>query len=55
MRFGRAGDNNVGRELQGTAKILATSACPNPLGWICSEEAGHFRVPESHPRMGAGH
>jgi hypothetical protein len=42
MRFGRASDNSHGREDEGIVKILATPACPNPHGWICSVDAGHF-------------
>jgi hypothetical protein len=47
MRFGRASENSEGREAEGIVKILSTSACPNPRGWICSEDAGHFRVTDS--------
>jgi hypothetical protein len=47
MRYGRASENCAGREDEGIVKILSTSACPDPLGWICSEDAGHFRVTDS--------
>lgn len=47
MRFGRASENSDGREEEGIVKILATSACPDPRGWICSENAEHFRVTDS--------
>jgi hypothetical protein len=47
MRYGRASENCVGREEDGIVKILATSACPDPRGWICSADAGHFRPTDS--------
>jgi hypothetical protein len=47
MRFGRASENCVGREADGIVKILATAACPDPRGWICSVDAGHFRPTDS--------
>jgi hypothetical protein len=46
-RFGRASDNCLGREEKGIVKILATATCPNPSGWICSADAGHFRPTDS--------
>jgi hypothetical protein len=47
MHFGRASENSVGREEEGTVKILATMACPDPRGWICSVDAGHFLPTDS--------
>jgi hypothetical protein len=47
MRFGRASENCTGREEEGIVKILATPACPNPRGWICSADAGHFLPTDS--------
>jgi hypothetical protein len=47
MRLGRASENSAGREAEGVVKILSTSACPDPRGWICSEDAGHFYVTDS--------
>lgn len=47
MRFGRASENCLGRESEGIVKILATATCPNPRGWICSVDAGHFRPADS--------
>ena len=47
MRYGRASDNSQGREEEGIVKILATSTCPDPRGWICSADAGHFRTTDS--------
>jgi hypothetical protein len=47
MRYGRASDNSDGREAEGIVKILATAACPDPRGWICTEDAGHFRSADS--------
>jgi len=47
MRFGRASDNCLGREEEGIVKILATATCPDPRGWICSVDPGHFRPTDS--------
>jgi len=47
MHFGRASDNCAGREEEGIVKILSTAACPNPRGWICSLDAGHFLPTDS--------
>lgn len=47
MRHGRASENSTGREEEGIVKILATAACPNPKGWICSADAGHFLPTDS--------
>jgi len=47
MRHGRASENSTGREEEGIVKILATAACPNPRGWICSADAGHFLPTDS--------
>jgi hypothetical protein len=47
MHFGRASDNCTGREEEGIVKVLATAACPNPKGWICSADAGHFLPTDS--------
>jgi hypothetical protein len=47
MRFGRASENSAGREEEGIVKILATAACPDPRGWICSVDAGHFLPTDS--------
>jgi len=47
MRYGRASENSTGREDEGIVKILTTSACPNPRGWICSADAGHFLPTDS--------
>lgn len=47
MRYGLASENSAGREEEGVVKILTTSACPDPRGWICSADAGHFRPTDS--------
>jgi len=47
MRFGHASDNATGREEEGIVKILATATCPDPRGWICSVDAGHFLPTDS--------
>ena len=47
MRRGRASQNCLGREEEGIIKILATAACPDPRGWICSVDAGHFLPTDS--------
>ena len=47
MRQGHASENSIGREEEGIVKILATMACPDPRGWICSVDAGHFLPTDS--------
>ena len=47
MRLGRASDNAVGREGEDLVKILATPACPDPDGWVCNQNAEHFRPSDS--------
>ena len=48
MQFGRSSDNNKGREdgPLGSVRIATTADDPDPMGWICSRNAEHYRPAE---------
>jgi len=45
MQFGRSSDNNKGRDggPLGSVRIATTAEDPDPMGWICSRDAEHYR------------
>jgi hypothetical protein len=49
MQFGRSSDNNKGRHdaRAGAVRVAASADNPDPMGWICSSEADHFRTGDS--------
>ena len=50
MQLGRSSENSAGRDdgALGTVRIATTAECPDPMGWICSSNAEHFRTADSH-------
>jgi hypothetical protein len=50
MQFGRSSENSTGRDTgpEGVVRIATTAECPDPMGWICSSNAEHFRMTDSH-------
>jgi hypothetical protein len=48
MQFGRSSTNNNGREggALGSVRIATSAEDPDPMGWICSMNAEHYRPAE---------
>ena len=48
MQFGRSSDNSKGREggPLGSVRIATSAEDPDPMGWICSSNAEHYRPAE---------
>ena len=52
MQFGRSSTNNNGREggPLGSVRIATSAEDPDPMGWICSSNAEHYR-PADRPTL----
>ena len=52
MQFGRSSTNNDGREggPLGSVRVAASAEDPDPMGWICSRNAEHYR-PADRPTL----